>query len=129
LSIYPPVNGNESDEEPISVFCKPVVTQTKQRIVSIPEIQNTENIEAKRTYEKHVNDDSNKYDEWLNMSRACKSNNDLNDNIMTHLLESNANQHKVAMILEYLEDTLSRQSAAYLHKSFRFREKSIDLKF
>jgi hypothetical protein len=56
------------------------------------------------------------YDEWLNMAKTCRSNNDLTNCVMAQLLDSNATQHKVTLLLDYLTDMMSQQKSEYLHE-------------
>jgi hypothetical protein len=54
------------------------------------------------------------YDEWLNMAKTCRSNNDLTNCVMAQLLDSNATQHKVTLLLDYLTAMMSQQKSEYL---------------
>jgi hypothetical protein len=56
------------------------------------------------------------YDEWLNMAKTCRSNNDLTNCVMAQLLDSNATQHKVTLLLDYLTTMMSQQKSEYLHE-------------
>lgn len=49
----------------------------------------------------------------INIAQAVKSSTDLHDCILKHLPDSNLDQHKVFMTIEYLKDMMSRQNVEY----------------
>jgi hypothetical protein len=72
--------------------------------------------EATRMTVQKYNTVAIQYDEWLNMAKTCRSDNDLTNCMMAQLLDSNATQHKVTLLLEYLTAMMSQQKSEYLHE-------------
>jgi hypothetical protein len=50
------------------------------------------------------------YDEWLNLAKTCRSNNDFTNYVMAQLVDSNATQHKVTLLLDYKTAMMSHVS-------------------
>jgi hypothetical protein len=67
--------------------------------------------EATRMTVQKYNTVAIQYDEWLNMAKTCRSNNDLTKCVMAQLIDSNATQHKVTLLLDYLSDIMSQQKS------------------
>jgi hypothetical protein len=76
----------------------------------------TNQVEVTRMTVQKYNTVAIQYDEWLNMAKTCRSNNDLTNCVMAQLLDSNATQHKVTLLLDYLTTMMSQQKAEYLHE-------------
>jgi hypothetical protein len=73
-------------------------------------------VEVTRMTVQKYNTVAIQYDEWLNMAKTCRSNNDLTNCVMAQLLDSNATQHKVTLLLDYLTAMMSQQKSEYLHE-------------
>jgi hypothetical protein len=86
-------------------------TTPQRRVIlrHVPIINNQ--AEATRMTVQKYNTVAIQYDEWLNMAKTCRSNNDLTNCVMAQLLDSNATQHKVTLLLDYLRDIMSQQKS------------------
>ena len=52
-------------------------------------------------------------DQWIKISQVSKSASDLKDAITMHLITSNLDQHQVFMIVEYLNDLMTKHTIEY----------------
>jgi hypothetical protein len=91
-------------------------TTPLRRVIPLPLPIINNQAEATRMTVQKYNTVAIQYDEWLNMAKTCRSNNDLTNCVMAQLLDSNATQHKVTLLLDYLTDMMSQQKSEYLHE-------------